>query len=220
MKEPSVLGNEKRAWWRIRCRQRLAEHIRETLGIQVAPTEVRLQEAEHMQYSWKVKEPSLNRLFKRHLSKHSVRAYMQLYHEVGKSFYATHREVTDPVELTPLCISMDENTSEPSEEDYIQQLIDENTRLTEDLEQVTKQAKSLEEAKVLAESNLKVQEIMLQEAQATINFHQQDAQQWMAVAETYQNSCIQCSSALSQLISFTEGIQSRVSVAFPESAPA
>ncbi|KAL6228586.1 hypothetical protein BDW75DRAFT_226652 [Aspergillus navahoensis] len=36
-----------------------------------------------MQYSWKVKEPSLNPLFKKNLSKHSVRAYMRLYHEVG-----------------------------------------------------------------------------------------------------------------------------------------
>ncbi|KAL4733607.1 hypothetical protein BDV11DRAFT_210091 [Aspergillus similis] len=207
MKEPSVLGNEKRAWWRARCRQRLAEHIREALGIEVAPPEVQLLEAEDMQYSWKVREGSLNPLFKKHLSKHSVQAYMRLYHEVGQSFYATHREVTDPVELTPLCVDTDKSTPEPREDGYIQQLIDENARLTEELEQISKQVEVLKEANVLAENNLKAQEIMLQEASATINFHQQDAQQWMAVAETYKNSCIQCSNALLQLIGFTEAEQ-------------
>ncbi|KAL4861087.1 hypothetical protein BDV12DRAFT_191311 [Aspergillus spectabilis] len=218
MKEPSItLGNQKRARWRIRCRQRLAEHIRETLGIQVMPSEVRLLECEDMRYSWKISDPSLNLLFKRHLSKHSVRAYMRLYHEVGKSFYATHQVITDPVDQ-PLCANTDEEVPELDEEYCMQQLIDENARLAEELERINKKAKTLEDAKVLAENNMDAQEVKLQEVQAAINFHQQDAQQWMAVAQTYQNSCIQCSNALSQLINFTEGIQSQFSVIFPKSA--
>ncbi|KAL4924641.1 uncharacterized protein BDV17DRAFT_295275 [Aspergillus undulatus] len=217
MGKPSIiLGNQKRAWWRTKCRQRLADHIRETLGIEVTPTEVRLLEAEDMRYSWKVKEPSLNLIFQKNLSKHSVRAYMRLYNEVGKSFHATEREITSPVGSTPPATDTDESSPEPSEEICIQKLIEENTRLAEDLDVMTKKAKAVEEARVLAENNIKIQEVMLQEAQAAISFHQHDAQQWMAVAETYQNSCIQCSNALSQLINLTEGIQSRVSIALPK----
>lgn len=102
------MNNQKRASWRSMCRRRLAQHIckimkcyscyisnlkntDETLGIQVKPSEVRLRPNEDgLQYAWKVDDPSLESLFDKHLSKHSVGAYMQLYREVGQSFHAVH----------------------------------------------------------------------------------------------------------------------------------
>lgn len=61
------------------------------LGIQVKPSEVRLRPSEDdLKYAWKVDDPSLEPLFEKHLSKHSVGAYMQLYREVGQSFHAVH----------------------------------------------------------------------------------------------------------------------------------
>ena len=61
------------------------------LGIQVKPSEVRLRSSEEdLRYTWKVDDPSLEPLFDKHLSKHSVGAYMQLYREVGQSFHAVH----------------------------------------------------------------------------------------------------------------------------------
>ena len=61
------------------------------LGIQVKPSEVRLRPNEDdLKYAWKVDDPSLEPLFEKHLSKHSVGAYMQLYREVGQSFHAVH----------------------------------------------------------------------------------------------------------------------------------
>lgn len=171
-----------------------------------------------MQYSWKIKDPSLSILFKKHLSKHSVRAYMRLYREVGRSFNAIHREIPSPVSIPPLEVDKDEAMSELNGRCHFQQPTDENYRLAEELKEVNERLKVLEEANAAAEKKMRTQEAMLQEAQTTIQFYQQDAQQWMTVAGTYQNSCVQCSNALSQLISFIEGIQSQISIISPKSA--
>jgi hypothetical protein len=191
----------------------------EMTGIQVTPTEVRLLETEDLGYSWKIKDASLNVLFRKHLSKHSVRAYMRLYHEVGKSFCATARDTTDKPGLTPLCTESEGIVLEQRDVNRIQELTNENVRLAEELGRMKEEARILAQAKTLAENEAKNRETMLQEAQATIQFHQQDAQQWMAVAETYQTSCIQCSDALRRLINLAEGAQSHVSIAFPNSTP-
>lgn len=72
------------------CRA-LIERIDETIGIQVKPSEVRLRSSnEDSKYGWQIDDPSLEPLFEKHLSKHSVGAYMQLCREVGQSFYAIH----------------------------------------------------------------------------------------------------------------------------------
>jgi hypothetical protein len=189
----------------------------EMTGIQITPIEVRLLETEDLGYSWRIKDASLNILFRKHLSKHSVRAYMRLYHEVGKSFCATSREAMHKSGLTPPCSESEGSVLEQRDVNRIQELTDENTRLAEELGRMKEEARILAQAKTLAENEAKNREIMLQEAQATIQFHQQDAQQWMAVAETYQASCIQCSDALRRLIDLAEGAQSHVSIAFPNS---
>ncbi|OJJ71708.1 hypothetical protein ASPBRDRAFT_575060 [Aspergillus brasiliensis CBS 101740] len=120
-----------------------------------------------------------------HLSKHSVRAYMRLYHEVRKSFCATARETMDKSSLTPLCTESEGIVLEQRDVNRIQELTNENVRLAEELGRMKEEAIILAHAKTLAESEAKKKrEIMLQEAQATIQCHQQDAQQWMAVAET------------------------------------
>ena len=69
------------------------------LGIQIKPSEVRLVRSseEDLRYTWKVDDPSLEPLFDKHLSKHSVGAYMQLYREVGQSFHAVHFNSTQQV---------------------------------------------------------------------------------------------------------------------------
>jgi hypothetical protein len=55
----------------------------------VKPSEVRLKFGEEQaQYAWKFNDKSLVPLFDKHLSKHSVGAYMQLHREAGKGFCA------------------------------------------------------------------------------------------------------------------------------------
>jgi hypothetical protein len=105
----SQLKNINRASWRTQCRNHLAQHIckaatpcsqsfnsllgiGEQLGIQLKPEQVRLKSTEELQYVWKIDDPLLEPVFDKHLSKHSVRVYMQLSREVGQSFHAVRYE--------------------------------------------------------------------------------------------------------------------------------
>ena len=68
------------------------------LGIVVEPSQVRLLPDSQDGYVWSVRPERKHllrkNLFKKQLSKHAVGAYMELCHEVGKSF--------DAVRLAPL----------------------------------------------------------------------------------------------------------------------
>ncbi|KAH8691912.1 hypothetical protein BGW36DRAFT_362938 [Talaromyces proteolyticus] len=72
-----------------------------TLGLEILASEVRLKTSSDDAYEWIVDDPSLKSLFNRHLSKHSVGAYMQLCQEIGKSFRAVpkHTLRMDDLEL-------------------------------------------------------------------------------------------------------------------------
>ncbi|KAE8349462.1 hypothetical protein BDV28DRAFT_160461 [Aspergillus coremiiformis] len=82
--QSTPLGNQKRAFWRSSCRERLSQHIWETLGLKVQPSDVRLKPEEDMPYRWRIEDPCLEYLFQKYLSKHSVGAYMLLQREVGQ----------------------------------------------------------------------------------------------------------------------------------------
>ncbi|KAL4888216.1 hypothetical protein BDV59DRAFT_196628 [Aspergillus ambiguus] len=193
-------SNQKRASWRSMCRKRLSQHIWETLGIQVKPSEVRLRGGEDaLKYTWKIEDPSLEPLFDKHMSKHSVGAYMQLYREVGHSFYAVHSDGQTKQRTQPLVV--------PSELDRLQE---DNSRLEEEVKQLRKANEALVSAKCEAEDEVQTQKSIIREAQMTIHLHQQDIQSWMAVAECYQMSCIRCSDALGQIIAFAQGVQSEI----------
>ncbi|CAG8898481.1 unnamed protein product [Penicillium egyptiacum] len=58
------------------------------LELIVDPSEVRLKTEDECLYTWQIDDPSLEPLFQKHMSKHSVGAYMQLHREVGKKFRA------------------------------------------------------------------------------------------------------------------------------------
>lgn len=88
--------------------------------------------------------------------------------------------------------------------------MDENSRLCEELEHVKKDIAALKLAKADRDDEVQVQKSTIREAQMTIHLHQQDIQKWMAVAEVYQTSCIRCSGALEQLITFAQRVQSEV----------
>lgn len=53
---------------------------------------MRLKPEEDMPYRWKIEDPCLEYLFQKHLSKHSVGAYMLLQREVGQKFFAIQSE--------------------------------------------------------------------------------------------------------------------------------
>lgn len=75
------------------CGVFLTQQIGDALGIVVEPPEIRLKFGEEQaQYAWKFNDKSLMPLFDKHLSKHSVGAYMQLHREAGKGFCAVRPE--------------------------------------------------------------------------------------------------------------------------------
>ncbi|KAH7110968.1 hypothetical protein EDB81DRAFT_671743 [Dactylonectria macrodidyma] len=71
---------------RIRCRKRLANHIKETTGITVKPTKVRLVTKQSDCYTWcYVKDVA--HLFSKNLSDHGMAACKELYDGVGHRFH-------------------------------------------------------------------------------------------------------------------------------------
>src|SRR5436190_4013832 len=65
----------------------LTEIEENNLRIAIEPTQVCLITGADDPYAWKVL-PGKEHLFKKHLSKHSIGAYMELWREVGISFEA------------------------------------------------------------------------------------------------------------------------------------
>ncbi|KAA8647900.1 uncharacterized protein ATNIH1004_002326 [Aspergillus tanneri] len=196
--QPSRISNLNRASWRSQCRNRLAQHIWEKLGLRLKPSEVRLKSTEELQYAWEIDDPELEPLFDKHLSKHSAGVYMQLCREVGQSFHAVR------------CNNIDQRPPPAPLSVQYEQVMAEKFQLIQKLEQVEKDKAALELAKAEAEDEIQVQKSIIREAQMTIHLHQQDIQHWMTVAEYYQSSCMQCSEALGQLIAFAQGISTEL----------
>jgi hypothetical protein len=97
-------SNRERAEWRSKCRRKLSDHLRptpthdwfhqankvsteSTLGLTIEPLQVRLITHLDDSYIWKAL-PEKQHLFEKHLSKHSVGAYVELCRGVGISFEA------------------------------------------------------------------------------------------------------------------------------------
>lgn len=73
------------------CRQKLASHISDRLGISISPSDVRLNPTKHEPYDWKFipeQQEYFTRLFSKSISDHSVGAYRILLGGVGVSFEA------------------------------------------------------------------------------------------------------------------------------------
>ncbi|KAL5364303.1 hypothetical protein BJX96DRAFT_178834 [Aspergillus floccosus] len=70
-------SNEKRAFWRKKCRQALADHIKERVGVVIPPDKVRLQPSREDPYNWVVTD-SVKDLFQSNLSSSSVGVFQQI----------------------------------------------------------------------------------------------------------------------------------------------
>ncbi|QQK44156.1 Ferredoxin reductase-type FAD-binding domain [Penicillium digitatum] len=164
-----TVGNEKRAMWRKICRKRLAEHIFETLRIRVKPSDVRLKPPEGDRiYAWKVQSLYLRPLFKKHLSKHSVGAYMQLCEEIGSGFYAIFAEHQES-NLT---------------HDLISRLQDDNSKMLERIQLA--EERYLQQSRIVSNAIIKIQEqeSIIQEAQEKIQLQEAQIMQWIIYSES------------------------------------
>ncbi|KAH7228906.1 hypothetical protein BKA60DRAFT_532811 [Fusarium oxysporum] len=120
MSKPS---NVERSQWRTKCRQRLAEHINNSLSLDIAPADVRLKPSEEDPYRWQRSEDK-EYLFEKHLSKLSVGPLMELCRGIGIHFKAVQPSR--------------EAIKQPSRE--IQDLKDEVARLKDARSEVIRQA--------------------------------------------------------------------------------
>ncbi|KAK1974869.1 hypothetical protein LZ30DRAFT_607035 [Colletotrichum cereale] len=110
-------SNAKRRRGRDECRQKLADHINDRLGLGIEPINVRLNPQESDCYSWRFvqgKEAFFSKVFAKGLSDHSIGTFQLLCREVGKSFEAT-------------------STVEPSFSTIIGQLQEQNAVLSEQI---------------------------------------------------------------------------------------
>ncbi|KAK9847350.1 hypothetical protein MYU51_019563 [Penicillium brevicompactum] len=80
-------SNEKRAFFREQCREALAAHIHNRLGLVVAPSQVRLQPSAGDGYAWSVTE-SKKSLLQSNLGSGSVGLYRSICEELGRSLEA------------------------------------------------------------------------------------------------------------------------------------
>ncbi|CAG8074424.1 unnamed protein product [Penicillium salamii] len=80
-------SNEKRAFFRQQCREALAAHIHDRLGLVVAPSQVRLQPSAGDGYAWSVTEYKKS-LLQSNLGSGSVGLYRSICEELGRSLEA------------------------------------------------------------------------------------------------------------------------------------
>ncbi|RSL62174.1 hypothetical protein CEP51_013504 [Fusarium floridanum] len=92
-------SNVDRGKYRQRCREALSGHIYDKLGINVKPSEVRLNPRAPDPYAWEFlseKEEFLRRIFAKKLSDHSINTYKLLCDEVGVTFEAVSKAPSAP----------------------------------------------------------------------------------------------------------------------------
>ncbi|OGM39288.1 hypothetical protein ABOM_012148 [Aspergillus bombycis] len=216
-KQVMVNNNTKRSKWRSKCRQRLSDHIADTLGIYIKPINVRLklEGEEEMPYKWHIEKPELEPIFKKQLSRHSVGVYMQLYVEVGSSFWA----------ILP---GSKQASLKPSPQDQIESLQAENTALLERLKffeayatEMAQEKERLEnETSIIKEmagrkdiSNIKLEgevsnlKETIQTSTLLLSNYEREIQEWTSTAQCYEAYRLQYIKGLNQVTQFLQGLK-------------
>ncbi|KAF4229282.1 hypothetical protein CNMCM8980_006352 [Aspergillus fumigatiaffinis] len=190
--------NEKRSSWRLMCRQRLADHIAETLGVRVSSSDIRLKTEEDTPYAWHIDDPSLQPLFEKQLSKHSTGVYMHLCAELGRSFWAILPE------------SQLNNSLPPSSVKQVTVLKDENAALLEELEKFRRRTEEEEQLRKALEEEVATLKVLIDDSIATIKASGEEIERWKSTAEYYQTSCFRCSDTLDQVITVLQDCKSGI----------
>ncbi|KAI0117234.1 hypothetical protein F4814DRAFT_448237 [Daldinia grandis] len=125
----SKQSNIERGEWRTKCREKLSEHIEKHLGINIKPSQVRLQSTREDGYLWRAL-PEKQHLFSKNLSEHSARAYKDLCEGVGTTFEAV-RATPDSYPGQDAFVSI--GTEPPSFTSRINELQVQNDYLTQQL---------------------------------------------------------------------------------------
>lgn len=96
--------------------------------------------------------------------------------------------------------------------ELIAQLQAENRNLTDKLRSTEEKAYRGEQAVIQAEDEIESQRSTIQELQTTVQFHQQNTLNWMALCEWYEMRGLQCSNVLGHLMAFMQGNSSELAI--------
>jgi delta 1-pyrroline-5-carboxylate dehydrogenase len=192
----------------------------ESLGIHIKSSEVRLKVEEDAPYAWHIEDPSLEPLFSKQLSKHSVGVYMQLCAEVGRSFWAiradTPTSVSTPYNLSrprlTVCIQTNRG---PSLDEQIKVLQSENTVLSEELQTAKQYVQELQQRNQTLEKEAVDMKELLNSRNLIIDGYEREIQKLRSEAAVYQASCLQFSEALNQATLFLQGLHSDIVTSVP-----
>ena len=83
----------------------------------------------------------------------------------------------------------------------------EDSQIAYELEEVKRNSRVEEERRILAEAQVQYLMKRLEEAQNAIQYHQEEIQRWMVIAEHYQSSSSRCSNSLQEVIGLLYGVQ-------------
>ncbi|KAG2026553.1 hypothetical protein GB937_001334 [Aspergillus fischeri] len=145
-------SNEKRARRRQECREALANHIYNRLGLRIAPSKVRLQPSPDDGYAWSVTDKSAH-LLRDSLSSGSVGQYEAICEGLGVSIEAVHPEVVMDDRTTHHGDDDEPSSNEESFTAIIQRLRVENEALTSEIDRLQHHIdinRELRSSKVLA----------------------------------------------------------------------
>ncbi|KAL3459617.1 hypothetical protein BJX64DRAFT_291123 [Aspergillus heterothallicus] len=206
IEESRAASNKRRLMWRLRCRDCLSAHIKESLELDVRPDKIRLQPDDETPYAWQVDDPDLKPFFEKSLSKHSLGVYMELCSAVGKSFRAVHRGQAVNARGDKLKILEEEKISL---EKALGAAMEQSQNLREEKLALEKQLWELEEN---AAERVKEMERRYMSLEMSANQHQRETKEWMSVAECYERTYNQCSAGLSQAIVFLQSVSAGTSL--------
>ncbi|GFF62029.1 ferric reductase transmembrane component 3 [Aspergillus udagawae] len=175
----------------------------ERLGIHIKSSDVRLKVEEGAPYAWHIEDPSLEPLFNKQLSKHSVGVYMHLCAEVGRSFWAIRADTATSTALDPSLV------------EQVKVLQSENTVLLEELQEAKHDVQELQQRNQALGKEAEDMKELLNSRNLIIDGYEREIQKLRSEAAVYQASCLQCSEALNQATFFLQGLHSDIAASIP-----
>ncbi|CAG8233148.1 unnamed protein product [Penicillium salamii] len=158
--------------------------------MEVKPSEVRLKVSDgDGMYKWKLENKFLRPLFEKHLSKHSVGAYMQLCEELGSGFRAI----------------LTEHQEQDSSAEEIPRLQQEVIDLTKKLDLAHEQILRQKQTALDANAEIQEKDLIIRESETAIQNQMTEIEQWTLYSESLHSRCLQGSDYLMQALQLLQG---------------
>ncbi|KAB5515613.1 hypothetical protein GE09DRAFT_1045727 [Coniochaeta sp. 2T2.1] len=177
-----------RRHWRDKCRELLAVHIRQRVGVAIEPSDVRLVTSKEDQYCWRA-VPQMRHLFSKQLSDHNLGAFKDLCRGVGITFEAVPR--SDNRSITP------GQTTLSSRIDELQEL---NADLVKEMSNLRDRLATEMAARERLESELDL-------VNETNRLLKEDARKTSQQCDHFRNACHKYAEGIRRMFPIVEGLR-------------